>query len=228
MAEFQRAFGQPLPRVDGFDKLTGKALYAGDLAFPGMLHLKILRSDRPHAKILGFDAKKAQEVPGVVAVYTSKDIPGRNRVGVRVKDQPVLCDDKVRYIGDPVVLVAANTLEVAQEAVKLIRVDYEDLPAIFEPEDALATDAINIHETGNILSERSLLKGKRRDALRTADILITNTYKTQMVEHAYLEPEAAVASYQDGKLTVWMPSKHVHFDQKEMADILGLSPRRSG
>ncbi|OGW37811.1 MAG: hypothetical protein A2Y97_03920 [Nitrospirae bacterium RBG_13_39_12] len=226
MAKPFQTFGQSILRVDAPDKLAGRALYAGDLFFPGMVHLKILRSDRPHARILRIDTEKAETHPGVVAVFTHKDIPGTNRVGPRNKDQPVLCDDKVRYIGDPVAMVAAETEKVAEEATSLIRVDYEDLPGIFSPEEALIPEAIKIHESGNVLLERVLLRGDPDQAIKEADVVITNTYRTQMVEHGYLEPEAGVAKYEDGKITVWMPSKHAHFDHKEMAGVVGLPPEK--
>jgi CO/xanthine dehydrogenase Mo-binding subunit len=222
MAESYEIFGQSLLRVDAPDKLKGKAIYAGDISLMGMLHLKILRSDRPHAKILKIHTEKAETHPGVVGVFTHKDIPGTNRVGPRNKDQPVLCDDKVRYIGDPVVLVVAGTIEAAKEALSLIHVDYEDLHGIFSPEEALAPGALKIHESGNVLLERVLLKGDPDQALKEADVVITHTYRTQMVEHAYLEPEAGVAKYEEGKITVWMPSKHAHFEHKEIAGVLGL------
>ncbi len=132
MTESYDIVGQSVSRVDGLKKLTGNALYAGDISFPGMLHLKILRSDRPHAKILGIRTDEAEKHPGVVAVFTYKDIPGVNRIGLQ-KDQPVLCDEKVRVVGDPVAMVAAETPESAEEAISLIRVDYEDLPGVFSP-----------------------------------------------------------------------------------------------
>jgi nicotinate dehydrogenase large molybdopterin subunit len=222
VAESYQVFGRPLLRVDAPDKLTGKAIYAGDISLPGMLYLKVLRSDRPHAKILGIHTARAKTYPGVIRVFTHQDIPGMNRVGPRNKDQPVLCDDRVRYVGDPVALVAAETSEAAEEAVPLMRVDYEDLPGIFSPEEALAPEAPKIHEAGNVLLERVLLRGNPDQALKEADVVITNTYRTQMVEHGYLEPEAGVAKYENGKITVWMPSKHAHFDHKEIAGVLGL------
>jgi CO/xanthine dehydrogenase Mo-binding subunit len=119
-------------------------------------------------------------------------------------------------------MVAAETLEAAEEAISLIRVDYEDLPPIFSPEDALAPDAIKICETGNVLLEKTLIKGNPDQGLEESDIVITNTYRTQMVEHAYLEPEAGVANYEGDKLTVWMPCKYAHFDHREIAEMLGL------
>jgi nicotinate dehydrogenase large molybdopterin subunit len=215
--------GQSIARVDGPGKLTGKALYAGDVSFPGMLHLKVFRSDRPHAKILRIQTGEAESHPGVAAVFTHGDIPGMNRVGAQ-RDQPVLCDERVRVIGDPVALVAAETPESSEEAISLIRVDYEDLPGVFTPDEALLPGAVKIHETGNILLERTLLKGDPDRALREAEVVITNTYRTQMVEHAYLEPEAGVARYEEGRLTIWMPSKYSHADRKEIADVLGIPP----
>ena len=214
--------GRSVPRVDAFGKLTGTALYAGDVSFPGMLHLKILRSDRPHAKILEIRTEEAEKHPGVVAVFTSRDIPGTNRIGGEKKDQPVLCDDKVRFVGDPVAMVAAETPESAERAISLIRVDYEDLPGIFSPEDALLPEAVRIHETGNVLVERTVLKGDPDQGLKDSEVVITNTYRTQMVEHAYLEPEAGVANYEEGRLTVWMPSKYSHADRAELAGVLGV------
>jgi CO/xanthine dehydrogenase Mo-binding subunit len=217
-----KMIGRSVARVDAFGKLTGKALYAGDVSFPGMLYLKILRSNRPHAKILQIRSDEAERHPGVVAVLTYKDIPGTNKIGFAQKDQPVLCDEKVRFIGDPVALVAAETPGAAEEAISLIRVDYEDLPGVFNPEDALLPDAVKIHETGNLLQERTLIKGDAEQALNNAEIVVTNTYRTQMVEHAYLEPEAGVANYEEGKVTIWMPSKYSHGDRSELAAVLGL------
>jgi CO/xanthine dehydrogenase Mo-binding subunit len=214
--------GRSMVRVDGLGKLTGESLYAGDISYPGMLHLKMLRSDRPHAKILGMRTQDAAKHPGVTAVLTFRDIPGMNRIGSPKKDQPVLCDDKVRLVGDPVALVAAETLAAAEEALSLIQVDYEDLPAVFSPEEALLPHAPQIHEDGNLLHERTLIKGDAEQGLRDAEVVITNTYRTQMVEHAYLEPEAAIAKIEEGKLTVWMPSKYAHADHAELAGVLGI------
>ena len=214
--------GRSVARVDAADKLTGRALYAGDVSLPGMLYLKMLRSGRPHARILQILSMEAERHPGVVTVLTHKDIPGTNRIGSVQKDQPVLCDEKVRCVGDPVALIAAETLEAAEEAVSLIRVDYEDLPGVFSPEEALLPDAVRIHESGNLLQERTLAKGNAEQALGNAEIVISNTYRTQMVEHAYLEPEAGVASYEEGRLTIWMPSKYSHADRSELAAVLAL------
>jgi nicotinate dehydrogenase large molybdopterin subunit len=221
-----RNIGQSIPRSDGLGKLTGTARYAGDISFPGMLHLKLFRSDHAHARIRKIHTGKAAALPGVVAVLTHQDIPGVPSVGFIIKDQPVLCKDRVRYIGDPVVLVVAQSLEVAKRAVSLIHVDYEDLPALFSPEEALAPDAIQIHEKGNLLFEQTLLKGDPDRGLRDSDRVITHTYRTGLVEHAYLEPEAGVADLEQDKVTVWMPSRYPHYDHREITGVLGLLPEK--
>lgn len=215
--------GRSVRRVDSRDKLTGNARYAGDISLPGMLNAKVLRSDRPHARILAIRTTAAKAHPGVVAVLTHADIPGENIIGRDKPDQSALCTDKVRYIGDPVALVVAETEAAAEEALHLIEVDYEDLPGVFSPEEALRPEAPKIHEGGNLLMKRTLLKGDPDHALGEAEVVIRNTFRTQMVEHAYMEPEAGVAIFADGKATVWTPSKFAHFDQRELSVVLGLS-----
>ena len=151
MKESCDVVGRSVFRVDGLGKLTGNALYAGDISLPGMLHLRVVRSDRPHAMIRGIRTAEAEAYFGVVAVFTHRDIPGTNKIGRDKPDQTVLCVDKVRFIGDPVALVAAEIPEAAEEAAALIRVDYEDLPGVFSPEEALLPAAAKVHETGNLL-----------------------------------------------------------------------------
>ena len=151
--------GRSVRRVDSRDKLTGNARYAGDISLPGMLHAKVLRSDRPHAKILAIRTTAALAHPGVVAVLTHGDIPGKNVIGRDRPDQTALCADKVRYVGDAVALVVAETEAAAGDALALIEVDYEDLPGVFSPEEALRPDAPAVHKGGNLLMERTLLKG---------------------------------------------------------------------
>lgn len=219
MKKSAEIIGKSMTRVDSPGKLTGESRYAGDIYLPGMLYLKILRSDRPHARILGLWPEEATRYPGVVAIFSSKDIPGANQLR---HGYFVLCEDRVRCIGDPVAMVAATTPKAAAAAAGLIRVDYEDLPGVFSPEEALLPDAVPIHDTGNLLFDRVLVKGKPEEGLQDAAVLITNTYRTHMVEHAYLEPEAGVANCVKGKVTIWMPSKYAHSDRKEIAGMLGL------
>ena len=216
--------GRSVRRVDSRGKLTGRAQYAGDISFPGMLHAKVFRSDRPHARILGIRIAGARASSGVVAVLTHADIPGKNVIGQVKPDQQVLCAEKVRFVGDPVALVVAETEAAAEAALAMIEVDYEDLPGVFSPEEALRPGAPKIHEGGNLLKEHALLKGDPEQALAGAEVVIRTTYRTQMVEHAYLEPEAGVAIFENGKATVWMPSKYAHADHRELATVLGLAP----
>ena len=158
--------GHSITRTDDPDKVTGKLMYGADYLQDGFLQGKILRSPHPHAIIKSIDIEKAKELQGVVAVLTAKDVPGRNGFGAILPDQPVICGDKVRYVGDGVALVAAETEEIAHEALSLIRVEYEVLPAVFDPRDALKTDAPKVHESGNLLQKNKLRKGNVEKALR--------------------------------------------------------------
>ncbi|RJX36434.1 MAG: hypothetical protein C4525_00825 [Desulfarculus sp.] len=217
-----RIIGRAVPRVDARDKATGRALYAGDLRLPRMLHLRVVRSDRPHAEITGLDLEAARRAPGVAAVWTAADLPGARQVGVRIKDEPVLCQDKVRRVGDPLVLLAARTPEQAQEAAELVAVVYRELTPVLSPEQALASGAPLVHAEGNLLFERRVVRGEADAALAGCPHVIKNTYRTQTVEHAYLEPEAGVAFWEGDGLVVKLPSKHAHFEQAELARVLDL------
>ena len=137
--------GAPVLRAEGPDKVAGRSIYAADVNLPGQLWGKILRSPHPHARIRHIDASKARKVPGVKAVVTGQDIPGRF-VGKNFRDMPVLCWDVVRFVGDRVAAVAAETTEAAEEALGLINVEYEDLPAVFDPLEAMQPSAPRIHE----------------------------------------------------------------------------------
>lgn len=216
--------GKPVLKVDAEKKLRGKALYSADMSFPDMLWLKVLRSSVPRARIEDIDTRKALALPGLKGIFTAQDIPGINRAGPRVKDEYLLCKNEVRAIGDPIALVAANSEKIALEAIRLIQIHLEELPPIFTIEEAMDPKAPEIHEGGNIVKVRTVRHGDADKALSTADIVIFNTYRTQMIEHAYLEPEAAVAAYQGGKLTIWTPSKYINADHVELAAILNLDP----
>ena len=206
-----KTIGQSIVKVDGRGKVTGRTVYAGDELFPDLVHVKVVRSDRPHAEILEIDVASAKDVPGVVGVWTARDLPGTNATGTRIKDESVLCLEKVRRIGDPIVLIAAKSLRAANRAKGLVRIGYRDLPAVFDPEEALQPDAPLIHESGNLLFEKKMIKGDVEAALSRCAHVISNTYRTQRIEHSYLEPEAGTA-YMDGeKLTVKLPTKHAHF-----------------
>ena len=218
-----RQVGIEIPKVDVLEKALGEAKYGADLRSNKALHLKVVRSPKPHAKIVQIEKEEALRVPGVERVFTAIDIPGRNLIGIIAKDQPVLAWDRVRYIGDPVALVAAETEEAAEEAARKVVVAYEALPFATRPEEALNLDAPLIHEKGNLLIEFNVTKGDVQTGFKAADTVINETYTTTWVDHAYLEPDAGI-SYLDeeGRITVVCPTQNVHYDQKEVASVLSL------
>jgi CO/xanthine dehydrogenase Mo-binding subunit len=215
--------GIEIPKVDVLEKALGEAKYGADLPSKEPLHLKVIRSPKPHAKIVSIEADEALRIPGVERVFTAKDIPGKNLVGTITKDQPVLASDRVRYIGDAVALIAARTEEALEEAGQKLMVIYEDLPSITHPEEALQTHAPLVHEKGNLLLEFHVIKGDVQRGFKEAEVIIEETYTTPWVDHAYLEPDAGI-SYLDeeGRITVVSPTQNVHYDQKEVASVLAL------
>ncbi len=217
-----RVVGKNIIKPDVYAKVTGKALYAGDLKRPGMLFGKVVRSPYAHALILSINPGPALDVPGVQAVLTARDIPGENHVGMTgTKDQLVLAEEKVRFLGEAVAVVAAATREAAEEAVSKVVVKYQVLPVIETPEQGLAGDAVKISPEGNLCWHK---KSGPRDwsaAVREAAAVIRGEYRTPRVEHAYLEPEAVLAEPMDDGILVWSSTKSVHLDRKEIARILG-------
>jgi aldehyde oxidoreductase len=210
-------------RADARDKVLGTALYAADLTMPGMLHGAVLRSPHAHAEILHIDDTEAWALPGVVAVVTAKDVPGRNRFGRVVKDQPVLADGRVRQVGDAVAAVAATSPEIAAQAAALVRVNYQPLPAALDPVEALTENAPQVHEDGNLLSEKKVSWGDVEASLAQADLVIDETYTTPWHEHAYLEPEAVLV-YQDddGQLVVRSATQYSFLMRAAVAETMDL------
>jgi CO/xanthine dehydrogenase Mo-binding subunit len=215
--------GIQIPKVDALQKALGEAKYGADLASEEPLHLKVLRSPKPHAKIVRIETEGALRDPGVERVFTAKDIPGKNQVGMIVKDQPILASDRVRYIGDPVALIAAKTKEAAEEAAQKLVVVYEDLPSVTHPEEALQPCAPLIHEKGNLLFEFHVIKGDVQKGLKEAEVIVEETYTTTWVDHAYLEPDAGIAYLdEERRITIVCPTQNVHYDQMEVASTLSL------
>ncbi len=222
-----RYIGKTVKRVDAKDKATGAIKYMSDLSFPNMLWGKILRAKYPHALIKGIDTSKAKILPGVAAVVTWKDIPGLNGFGIVVPDQPVLCEDKVRYIGDAVAAVAAETKEIAEEAVKLIDVEYEPLPIVDDPIKAMQPDAPKVHRDGNVHLHTHIDRGNVEKAFKKADLIVEHTYYSGRQEHAFLETESGVAKLEeDGTLSVYAGSQYPQRDQLQLSRCLALNPRK--
>ena len=215
--------GQSLTRRDDPLKVTGKLKFGADYSHEGFLHGKILRSLYPHALIKSIDTKKAEDLEGVVAVLTAKDVPGRNGFGAIIPDQPVICGDKVRFVGDGVALVAAESEQIAQEALALIAVEYEPLPAVFDPREAMKEHAPKIHERGNLLSYDKLRKGDVGKGFDQADVILERTYQVPFLEHAYMEPDLAMAVPQpDGTMLVEGPMQAPFTVRRNVAAVLGL------
>lgn len=227
------AIGKRLPRPDWRVKVTGQAAYASDMVLPRMLQGAILRSSEPHARILNIDVSQALRLPGVKAVITGKDTLGV-KFGVlatsdRLMDRQALVTDKVRYIGDEVAAVAAIDLDTALAALSLIKVDYEHLPAVYDPLEALKEGAPLIHEdTPGNLSKRHIVEaGDLEAGFGEASVIREDRFVTQPEGHVPMEPHATLASYDaQGKLTVWTSTQSCYFVQLDLAKTLGLPEGR--
>lgn len=230
------AIGQALPRVDALGKVTGQTLYPGDIDLPGQLWMKILFAGRPHARIRRLDTSQAEAHPGVVAVFTAKDVPN-NEYGLNLPDQPVLCGpgsnkagaDVVRFVGDQVALVVAESEKAAAQARDRIVIEWEDLPVITDPREAMQPGAFQLHPDvpQNILKHYRIRKGEAALAWAECDAIVEGTYHTPMQEHAYLQPEAGLAYFDDeGRLTVKVAGQWTHEDQHQIAHALNLPPEK--
>lgn len=198
-----RQVGKPLRRVDALGKAVGATVYAADFTMPNMLHAKVFRSTVPSARITRLDVSKARALPGVVCVLTyedapnaklNTDMPGQTGKKARAgSDAPVLAKDVVRYVGEPIALVAAESLASAEQALQLIEIDYEELPGVFDPEKALKPGAPILFEPDNAVARWKIRKGDLDAGMAEADVIVENTFKMPFVEHCYLEPDGGVA-----------------------------------
>ncbi len=235
MADY-RTIGTATPRVDGVDKTTGRAEYAADHALPGTLWGKVLHSSRPHARIVSIDTTEARRLPGVRAVVTSADV-NPNLYGRAIKDMPVLATGVVRYVGERIAAVAADDEATAQRAIDLIEVEYEDLPAVFDFEDALAPGAPVIHpaygsypgskapETPSNAYHRTVTnRGDLEAGFAAADEIFEHVYTTQRQHQAYLEPHTTTVAIEDGIVNVWTNSKVPYSVRDGLAFTVGISP----
>ena len=238
MASLPAVIGAPVPRIEGPDKVTGRTVYAADVTLPGMLWGKLLRSPLPHARIRRIDASAAWRVPGVRAVVTGADHPNLY-VGKVLRDMPVLCWDRVRYVGDRVAAVAADTPEAADEALDLIDVDYEPLPAVFDPLEAMLPGAPLLHDdpaaydgapltrlatdVHNGQTRLAWSKGDLDQGFRQADLVMEHTFSVPSRHQGYLEPYASVIALDDDeRVQVWCSSKAPFRVRRQLAQALGL------
>ncbi len=218
-----------VPPQEVREKVTGKAIFTDDLTFPGMLYARTLRSPYPHAKILSINTEKVKSLPGVQAVLTHKDVPGENLHGLVYRDWPVLCDTVVRYVGDAVAIVAADSEDIADQALALIEVEYEPLPVVADPEYAHTPEAPVLHPnhpTGNLLKHIKVRHGDIDAGFAQADVIVEREYRTPTTEHAFLEPECSIGVPKDypghDKLTVYVGSQIPYQDRNQVALAMGL------
>ncbi len=226
------AVGQSIQRIDARGKVTGETLYPGDINMPGQAYMKILFANRPHAIIRSLDTRRAEALEGVLGVFTARDVPVNEYVLI-MPDQPVLCGpgsgmpyaDRVRFVGDQVAVVVAETEEIAELARDLVEVEYEDLPAVVDAVEAMRPEAFVIHpgRGSNILAHYRIRKGDVAEAFARADVVVEGEYRTPVQEHAYLQPEAGLAYIDEHeRITVQVAGQWTHEDQEQIAHALGL------
>lgn len=230
--------GRSLPGIDAVKKAAGTAQFAGDLVLPGMTYGRVFRSTLSHARILKIDLSRALRLPGVITVATSADFPDE-RHGTGLKDQPIFARGKVRYIGESLAGVVAVDEDTAAEALELIKVDYEPLPAVFDPEEAMKPEAPIIHEElanyevayqvtresmkGNVAYHGRITQGDVEKAFGQADYIFDDTFRTQKVHQCYLEPHSCLATFDiDGRVTVWTATQRPHSNQVIVAGLLRM------
>ena len=237
--------GKPIPRVDAIEKVTGKAIYIDDLMFPNLLYGKVLRSKFAHAKILHLDTSKAEKFPGVKAVVTGKEFAtnfDNPLVGSPLADQPFLAVEKVRYIGEPIAVVAAINQEIAEDALDLIRVEYEQLPAVLNVEDALKNDRPLVHESfnnfryspgfkpvenSNICCYIEITNGNIEQGFREADFIFEDIFTTHSTQHVPMECHVAIAQFNpDDSITIWAPDQSPYGGQNLISAALKIPESR--
>lgn len=220
--------GDPLVRTDAINKVLGKAEYVDDMRLEGMIYGSALRSQHPRAIVNHIDTHLASNLDGVVCILTAKDIPGSPAIGHLKKDWDVLIKegDATRYLGDALALVAAKTPEILEEAKKLIHVDYTPLTPITSPLEALKEDAPFIHEGGNILHTEHLVRGQADERIKNSKYVVTTHYSTPFTEHAFLEPETAIAMPDQDGIRIYSADQGVYQTRTECAAMLGLPPEK--
>ena len=215
--------GKNVRRIDTPSKVSGRLKYAGDMIMPGMLHVQVLRSPHAHARIVSIDTSAAEAMDGVEGVITCADVPGEDGFGVFVNDQPVMARDKVRYVGEAVAAVAAENALIAKRALSAIKVEYQPLPAVFDPDEAMRPGAPVLHDYApdNLTKHIPIRVGDVEKGFAESDLVVEETYTTQPIEHAYLEPEAGLAYVDhDGVVTIVSPDQNITHHRHMLARII--------
>jgi CO/xanthine dehydrogenase Mo-binding subunit/aerobic-type carbon monoxide dehydrogenase small subunit (CoxS/CutS family) len=220
--EPQARIGQSIPDYDSLAKVRGEPIFAADLVKEKMLFGKVLWSAFPHARIKKIDGKRAKELPGVQAVLTADDIPGSKCFGRVKADNPILCSDRVRFLGDAVALVVAESQDAARDACNLIDVHYEELPGVFSIAESLRDGATLLHADGNICKEISHEIGNVDEARKKCRHIVSGHFETVAVDPGYLEPDAGVAFFEDDILTIYFPTQGPFHARQQVAESLNL------
>lgn len=239
-------FGKSIPRIDALEKVTGKAMFCTDINLPGVLCAKVLRSPHPHARITSIDTSKAERVPGVKCVLTEKDAPNE-KYGLLVYDRTILARNVVRFVGEPVAAVAATSVDAAEEALELIEVEYELLPAVFDVEEAMSPNpSVVLHpdlfkyqkgrsyggpsyepRLPNVFHHAKVLKGNVENGFQEADFVLENRFSTARIQHAALEPhDCMVRPEVDGALTMWVGRQSIWRLRDDIGAIFGITPTK--
>ncbi len=217
--------GKDIPKYDGINMAYGTKPYTCDVMFDGMLHGVLLLSPMPRVKIIEINTEEAERQEGVVKVFTAKDVPGERVQGLITKDWPVFIDEGeiTHFVGSYIALLVAETEAIARRSIDLIKVKYEEAPAIFSIDEALRNDTVNVHPSGNLLATTKIKRGDLVKALNESDHVINEVFETQYIEHAFLEPECSVArTLEDGRLEVFSQGQGVFDDRRQIASMLNL------
>lgn len=228
-SENYQVIGQVMERPDAVEKVTGEAKFTDDLKFDGMLYAAVKRAGVPHAFLRRLDVSKARALSGVVSVLTAEDIPGEHNHGLVIYDWPAIVglDERVRYVGDAVAIVAAQTQAVAEQAVSLIEADFDSQPIISDPVQARRDDVPNLHEKGNLLKHIKVRKGNMEQGFAEADLVMEHTFHTAITEHAFLEPECSIAvPLPNGRMEIYVGSQIPYQDREQVARVLGWPDER--
>ncbi|MCI9120366.1 MAG: selenium-dependent xanthine dehydrogenase [Oscillibacter sp.] len=222
------SLGARVSRVDVEEKVTGTGVYTDDMELEGMIYGSAVRSQYPRARVLAIHTEEAKALPGVVGVFTAADIPGDNKVGHLIHDWDTMIavGDITHYLGDAICLVAAETPEILAQAKALVKVDYEELPMVRNPQEARLPDAPLVHKSGNLLAHKHIQRGNPAEAIARSKYVLTQHFTTPWTEHAFLEPECAVALPDGDGVKVYTSDQHVYDTQKETMVMLGMPPEQ--
>lgn len=219
-----KAVGQGLTKPDAYNKILGKAVYPDDIEFEGMLYAGVYRSTIPYGRLVSVNTDEIRKLPGVECVIDYSMIPGAITYGVIFKDTPILVKDIIKRVGDAIILVVARGKVSLENALRKVKVEYEEYEGVFTVEDAVKAGAPRLGDGSNILYDLKIKRGDIEEGFKEAKYIAENWYSTQMVEHAFLQPEAAVAKFaDDGSLDVYVATQYPHYDREEVARCLNMA-----